>query len=219
MEEGFSWTDLPFLLFLGGSLSIQASTLQNKGRLPLAGADTATVCPCVPMGTRTTGGAKETRTPSPLLSPPPSLNEPAPERSFLDPKKRISWCSFYPVPLNDVSDTTSSPRPLPCYSSEFLLCCVAAGAGMGMQSYDCPITLPYCRVTPTAGSLPAPAASHQHVTVSPGGLPTGLSSIPLCVLLHQLGAGPQEPCRRLGLGNHPHITCPCHLQHHPASRK
>lgn len=65
-----------------------------------------------PMGTRTTGGVKETRTPSPLLSPSPSLKEPAPERSFLDPKKRISWCSFYPVPLNDVSDTISSPRPM-----------------------------------------------------------------------------------------------------------
>lgn len=102
----------PLSAFLGGSLFIHASTLQNTGRLLLAGADTATMCPCVPMGTRTTGGAKETRTPSPLLSPPPSLNEPAPERSFLDPKKRISWCSFYPVPLNDVSDTISSPRPL-----------------------------------------------------------------------------------------------------------
>lgn len=36
------------------------------------------------------GVRRRHRTPSPLLTPPPSLNEPDPERSFLDPKKSFS---------------------------------------------------------------------------------------------------------------------------------
>lgn len=102
----------PLSAFFGG-LSVHPGQHAAKQREAAAcwGRHSHHVSMC-PMGTRTTGGVKETRTPSPLLSPPPSLNEPATERSFLDPKKRISWCSFYPVPLNDVSDTISSPRPM-----------------------------------------------------------------------------------------------------------
>lgn len=134
------------------------------------------------------------------------MNQPQKEAFWT--QKIISQRSFYSVPLNHVSDTISSPRPLPRYSSKFLLCSVAPSGGLGVQSCDCPWIATYqpailpwhpassCTLSPTCHSVPRRAAYRAFLQPSPctpapaGSWTTGA--------LNEVGAG-ETPSHRPSL--------------------